>query len=569
MKKYITLVFALAIASTSPVYAAEPLSTSNSTSGADAAAQAAGGTVNMAPITVAPVQTAKPISISGADAVANAANGPIANTATTGPSTATASPVATGTANSNATASPIVSPTISPTITGGNSSATGGNAAGGNASLQNVGNAMMNGTVSGTNTLNGNVTGTNTNNIRTDLTNQVGVSSNNANLNNIGVNATTGNNTNANNLTGGTQNQIDNSKTTNTLVGGTTNATGTANVMVGDQVLHNTTNVNASGGQGGAGGKGGESNSFSNANSVSGVNNSGNSHSTSGVTNSGNSQSTSGVSDSGNSSSTSSTSSTAQGGKVENVGNVSNTGNVVINNPKPLPPAANIPYVLPQAPTLYFLEGKPANATALLLAKEYLTQCPPTFSEVDVSEIRADGASGATKAIFTPHANYAAFKKPDILPRIQVAITPNQLPAGEYKCTCLGLLQVEALSKEASDAGFQTIINDAGIFARNKMRGYGDIRLVLIPGHSVSVNFGAEGGASGYGIAPGFSGLLNSVLATIGANVSKNTGRTFPVAQIGATFAVVAGGDIPPGAASVDFGALLNALPQPSTLVSK
>lgn len=428
--------------------------------------------------------------------------------------------------SSNATANPIVSPIISPTISGGNSTANlaVGPITGGSTNLSNVGNgggASLHGTVSGSNTMNGNVNGTvnGTNN----------------------VHATTGNNTNT--LNGGSV--IDNSKTTNNVHGGATTATGTANVSVGDQVIHNTTTVNASGGQGGAGGKGGESSS------------------TSSVKDSGNSQSTSNVNNSGNSDAQSS--STSTGGSVSHTGNISGSGNssVVINNPKPIPFPAPIPSVNAQAPTLFFNKGEPANATATRLAIEFLKQCPPTFDEADVSEIRGNGASNKTRAIFTPHSNYTAFKKSELAPRIRVVMTPEQLPAGKFKCTCLGLLQVEAYTSDASEVAIQTVINDAGIFARDKMRGYTDVKLVLIPAHAVSINMGADANASGFGVAPGFSGLLNTVLGTIGANASKNTGRTFPAAQIGATFAVVAGGDIPDGAVSIDLGAFMNALTTP------
>lgn len=250
-----------------------------------------------------------------------------------------------------------------------------------------------------------------------------------------------------------------------------------------------------------------------------------------------------------------------QGQKQSNT--LTNVGSpiITIEAQKVIPPAAQIPSVNTQAPTLFFNEGKPANATGARLAMEFLKQCPPTFDEVDVSEIRNDGTSGKTRAIFTPHSNYNAFKKADVAPRVRVVMTPEQLPAGKFKCTCLGLLQVEANTADAGEAGVATIVNDAGLFARDKMRGYADVRLVLIPAHAISINLGVDANAKGFGIAPGFSGLLNTVLGTIGANASNNTGRTFAAAQMGATFAVVAGGDIPDGAISIDLGAFMNALP--------
>lgn len=535
MKNYfLTLALTLAFAS---AYGVEP--TPGNTSQSDAAANATGGAVYMAPISASPTITVSPIND------VHATNGPIANTATTGPVSATANPVATGTANSTATANPIVSPTISPTITGGNSSATGGNAA-----LTNAGNATLNGSVSGTNTLNGTVSGTNTNNVRNDLTNHVGVTSNNANLNN--VNATTGNNTNT--LNGGSV--VDNSKTTNTLVGGMTTATGTANVNVGDQMLHNVNNVSASGGQGGAGGKGGESSSISNANSLSKVENSGNSHSTSGVTNSGNSQSISGVNNSGNSSSNSSTSSTAQGGKVDNVGNVSNAGNssVVINNPKPLPPAPGVVVPNASAPTLFEQHGLPANAKAVNLVLNFMRACPSTYVKgVELREVREKGSSGLTNLIFTPHSNYAKYGNKGDVHMSQVVEIPTNAKVGEHRYLCLGLIQSEALAKNASEVPPQTIVNDAVQFAGDELKGFNKINLVFIPKEALSVNMGLNAAGNGLGISPGASGMWGSVLATLVGGFTTNSGYTFPAAQLGGTFIVVAEGDFPDAAPHIDF----------------
>lgn len=522
MKNYfLTLVLTLAFAG---AHAVEPLPTAQ----AGSEANATGGAVYMAPISASPTITVSPLND------VSATNGPIANTATTGPSTATANPVATGTANSTATASPIVSPIISPTINGGNSSATGGSA-----SLQNAGNATLNGAVSGTNTLNGNVTGTNTNNVRNDLTNQVGVSSNNANLNNIGVNATTGNNTNANTLTGGTQNQIDNSKTTNTLVGGTTNATGTANATTGNQVLHNITNVNASGG---TGGKGGESSAVSNANSISKVENSGNSHSTSSVTNSGNSQSGS--------------SSSSTGGSVDHVGNVSNAGNssVVINNPKLLPPAPGVVVPNASAPTLFDQHGLPANVKGMDLVLRFMRACPSTYVKgVSLREVREKGESDFTNLIFTPHSNYAKYGNKGDVQMSQVVEIPTNAKVGEHRYLCLGLIQSEAIAKNAGEVPIQTIVGDAVRFTGDTLKGFNTINLVLIPKEALSWNMGLSADGKGFGFSPGASGMIGALLGTLSGGFTTNSGNTFPVAQLGGTFIVVAEGDFPDAAPHIDF----------------
>lgn len=523
-KRFLTLAgVALAIASSLPAYATDGLQTPTisvpvtTTSGADAAATA---NPTVSP-TISPVNTTS----SGADAAAQAAGG---NAASTLNAPINVAPVVTANPTSGADAAATINggnTTVSPTITGGNSSATGGTA-----SLNNAGNATLNGAVSGTNTLNGNVTGTNTNNVRNDLTNQVGVSSNNANLNN--VNATTGNNVNT--LNGGSV--VDNSRTTNNVQGGATTATGTATVNVGDQVLHNITNVNASGGQGG---KGGESSSTSS------VNNSGNSHSVSGVTNSGNSQSGS------------SSSSTSQGGSVKDVGNVSGSGNssVVINNPKPLPPAPGVVVPNSSAPTLFNQYGLPANAKGVDLALRFMRACPSTYVKgVTLHEVRGEGDSGLTNLIFTPHSNYAKYGNGKAVEEAQVVEIPENAKAGEHRYLCLGLIQSEARAKNASEVPIQTIVNDAVKFGGDNLKGFDKIDFVFIPKEALSVNMGLNADGKGFGISPGGAGMIGQMLATLAGGFSMNTGYTFPAAQLGGTFIVVAEGDFPDATAQIDFG---------------
>lgn len=495
--RLLSMAIALAILGAPQAYATETLATpvSSSTSGADAAAQAAGGTVNMAPISVAPVQTANPVSGSTSGADASASANPVVSP--------TISPVNNNTSGANAGANATLNggnTTVSPTITGGNSSATGGNA-----SLQNSGNAMLHGTVSGTNTLNGNVQGS--------------VSGTNT----VGVNATTGNNTN--NVKGGDQTLNNKTDVNNT-------------VRVDNGPITVAPVINSSGGQGGT------SASESSSSSTSSVKDSGNSHSTSSVSNSGNSQSGS------------SSSSSSQGGSVSHVGNVSNAGNssVVINNPKPLPPAPGIITPNSAAPTLFDQRGLPANAKGLDLAIRFMRACPSTYVKgTKLSEVREKGDSGRTSLIFTPHSNYAKYSNGKDVGESDVVEIPDNAKAGEFRYLCLGLIQSEALAKEASDVPIQTVIGDAVRFAGDNLSGFSKIHLVLIPKEALSVNMGVDAGGKGFGIAPGASGMISSLLATLSAGYSSNTGQTFPAAQLGGTFLVVAEGSFPESAAYIDF----------------
>lgn len=482
MKNYfLTLILTLAFAG---AHAVEPLPTAQ----AGSEANATGGAVYMAPISASPTITVSPLND------VSATNGPIANTATTGPASATANPVATGTANSTAIASPIVSPTISPTITGGN-------ATGGNASLQNAGNATLNGSVKGENTLNGTVQGT--------------------------VNGT---NSGVFNNNGSQKTSVDVGPLTNTNDVRNTNAN------------MNNVGVNATGGQGGGGGKGGESSSFSNANSFSKVENSGNSHSTSSVANSGNSQSGS--------------SSSSTGGSVDHVGNVSNAGNssVVINNPKLLPPAPGVVVPNASAPTLFDQHGLPANVKGMDLVLRFMRACPSTYVKgVSLREVREKGESGFTNLIFTPHSNYAKYGNKGDVQMSQVVEIPTNAKVGEHRYLCLGLIQSEALAKNAGEVPIQTIVGDAVRFTGDTLKGFNTINLVLIPKEALSWNMGLSADGKGFGFSPGASGMIGALLGTLSGGFTTNSGNTFPVAQLGGTFIVVAEGDFPDAAPHIDF----------------
>ena len=407
-----------------------------------------------------------------------------------------------------------------PTAHGGNATAYGGEGGkGGQGGSATGGNASLHGTVSGTNT-----------------------STNNNALKNTNTSTVSNANTNANSVS-------------NTLKQGDVNSSVSSTNVLKQGDVTNTNTVTTKGGEGGSAKQDqrqdqsqGQGQSQSATVRDSGNAEQGQSQSTK-VQNSGNAAQSQSVQGSGNSKQ-----------EQQNKNDLNNVGSPVITfqAAKPALPAAPIPQHFLQPPTLFGQRGQPANAQAIDFALNYLSQCPPNFGNADVREVREKGSSRYTRVIYTPHSNYLEYARRDIRPRARVAMIPEQVEQG--KCVCLGLLQVEAFASDASEVAIQSVINDAGLFVRDELRGFEEVRLILIPAHSISVNMGIRSHGNGIGAAPGLSGMLSSILGTLGFNASLNNGRTFPEAQVGATFALVAAGEVPDGAPALDISSFHNAL---------
>lgn len=240
----------------------------------------------------------------------------------------------------------------------------------------------------------------------------------------------------------------------------------------------------------------------------------------------------------------------AQSNTLTNVGSPI----VSINNPKPLPPAPGVIVPNSAAPTLFNQYGLPANAKGMDLALRFMRACPSTYVKgVELREVREKGDSGLTNLIFTPHSNYVKYSNKGDVHMSQVVEIPDNAKVGEYRYLCLGLIQSEALAKNASDVPIQTVIGDAVRFSGDELRGFNKINLVLIPKEALSVNMGINADGKGFGVSPGASGMINAMLATLTGGFSMSSGYTFPAAQLGGTFIVVAEGDFPDAAPHIDF----------------
>lgn len=246
-------------------------------------------------------------------------------------------------------------------------------------------------------------------------------------------------------------------------------------------------------------------------------------------------------SSSSSSNANSSVDATVSGTNALSVGNISTSGGVsaVANVEAPQIPAMapGIPQVSTGTPQLYRPSGVPANAAGMHMTLEYLKACAPRYrAGTRIESVSEKGASGLTRITFNPHYG-TDDRKP--VKEVVVAMPPDASFTGRY--VCLGVMKVEALAKESSTAQLQTIMDDAGQFGAENIRGgYDEVYLITVPGVLTS-NMGVEGTGRGWGLAPAAGDIVggNGFLG-LGASLGRSGGVTLPVAQLGATFAVLA-----------------------------
>ncbi|WP_164926940.1 hypothetical protein [Chlorobaculum tepidum] len=192
----------------------------------------------------------------------------------------------------------------------------------------------------------------------------------------------------------------------------------------------------------------------------------------------------------------------------------------------PIPYLPGTPGVTANAPTLFSMQGLPAQVKGLSL----LTQNLYNANYHDV----AIGSSQGTKIIF--NASYPA-PKPEKKNR-NVYVNLDGVARGEV----VGSLTVQSRKDKAEEVDFATLLYDARqyIAANHKLDGY-DVTLLTVP-NTVSYSMGVDGKASGMTVAPLVSGLINGPLGAMTAlstGFSRNGGITVPTARIGVTFLVL------------------------------
>lgn len=253
-------------------------------------------------------------------------------------------------------------------------------------------------------------------------------------------------------------------------------------------------------------------------------------------------------------------------GTAEQTNELRNVGSPVITinqeAAKRVAPAPALPVVIPSAPQIIPTDGMPANAKSagFIAAVEY--QCPTVLDEYDVEEVRKATVSGTATALFVPHNNFKKFAKAGVRPRVAVASVPETLAADVGKCLCLGILQVEANADDAAKTNLARVRLDAAKFART-LEGYPAIYLVTFPKDTVSVNKGVNADAKGLGAGTGATNIWSLLTGMLGLSANISNGRTFVEAQVGETFALVAGGAVPEGAVALDPAKLRDSLEPP------
>lgn len=234
-----------------------------------------------------------------------------------------------------------------------------------------------------------------------------------------------------------------------------------------------------------------------------------------------------------------------------------NVSNITVEAPKIAAQAPGIPESAGTTPHIFWGNPTlPANVLGINMTLEYLKACKPRYKAgVNLEDIVKKGISGLTQVTFTPHANYAEQKNTDPVKEVSIAMPPDASYRDRY--VCLGVMKVEAFMKGASASQLDTLYNDAGAFAVEKIKGgYDEVYLITVP-NVIAVNLGVSNKGGGFGVAPALSDLAGDTFRGLGAALSGNKGDTFPAAQLGTTFLVLAKPKQGEAGTEVNLGSLL------------
>jgi len=197
---------------------------------------------------------------------------------------------------------------------------------------------------------------------------------------------------------------------------------------------------------------------------------------------------------------------------------------------QPIPYLPGTPGVAATAPTLFSLQGFPAQIKGLSLLTKNLIYA--SYHDV------AMGASKGTKIIF--NGSFPAPKPPKAERSVYVSL--DGVARGEV----VGSLTIQSRKEKGDEVDFSTLVYDARqyIAKLQKLDGY-DVTLLTIP-NTVSYALGVNGKSSGVTVAPLVSGLINGPLgamAGLASGFSSNGGITTPTGLIGCTFLVLVHSD--------------------------
>jgi len=202
------------------------------------------------------------------------------------------------------------------------------------------------------------------------------------------------------------------------------------------------------------------------------------------------------------------------------------SGGSVIQNYKASLNLPGTPGVGVTTPTLFSLQGYPAQVKGLSLLSQNLFYS--NYHDVAI------GCSGGTKIIF--NGTFPAARPENKERYVDTNLT------GIGKGEVIGSITIQSRKNKADEVDFSTLLFDARqyIAGISELNGY-NITLLTIP-NTVSFTIGVDGKASGITLAPLASGLINGpsgVMAGLASGFSSNGGVTTMTGIVGCTFLVL------------------------------
>lgn len=197
---------------------------------------------------------------------------------------------------------------------------------------------------------------------------------------------------------------------------------------------------------------------------------------------------------------------------------------------QPIPYLPGTPGVSMSSPTLFSLQGLPAQVAGLpVLSKNFFSA-----SHHDV----AVGRSGGTKIIYNASTPQ---QKPENNER---NIYMNLTGVGEGEL--VGSITIQSKKNKADEVDFSTLMYDAAQYINSvkALKGY-NVTLLTVK-NSFTYALGVDARSSGFSLSPLLSGLINGptgVMAGLASGFSKSGGVTVPTALVGCTFLVLVDSD--------------------------
>ncbi|ACD89879.1 conserved hypothetical protein [Chlorobium limicola DSM 245] len=197
---------------------------------------------------------------------------------------------------------------------------------------------------------------------------------------------------------------------------------------------------------------------------------------------------------------------------------------------QPIPYLPGTPNVSVGSPTLFSLQGLPAQVAGLpVLSKNFFSA-----SRHDV----AIGCSGGTKIIYNGSLLPGRAEKKER----NIYMNFSGVAQGELA----GSITIQSRKNKADEVDVATLMYDAAQYINSvkELKGY-DVTLLTVR-NTLTYALGVDSRASGFSLSPLLSGLINGptgVMAGLASGFSRSGGVTVPTALVGCTFLVLVDGE--------------------------